>query len=231
MKKYNHILFDLDHTLWDFEKNSAETLSQLYDAFHLSKYGKMNREDFISKFREVNAQLWSLYDQNRIGKEYLRDERFKLIFEGFGVKEDETAKRLGRDYLRICPEKEHVMPHAYEVLEYLSGRYRLHIVTNGFRDVQSRKLAFSRLGNYFTRIITSEEAGFKKPDRGFFEYVLSKLEASNSECVMVGDNIETDIRGAFSVDMDIIFFNPGKLPHDEKVNFEITSLLQMKDIL
>jgi putative hydrolase of the HAD superfamily len=229
--KYRHILFDLDHTLWDFERNSSETLQQLYGHYHLSERGNFSIPDFAQKFRDVNRRLWNLYDLNKIDRDYLRDERFRLVLSELGLKDNDLAAALSRDYLAICPSKEHVIPHAFEVLDYLKERYQLHIITNGFVDVQHLKLTYSKLKKYFTNIITSETAGHKKPDRGIFDYAMELIGTGNRDCIMVGDNIETDIRGAICYQMDIIFFNPDRISHDEKVTHEITSLAELKDIL
>ncbi|HLF33271.1 MAG TPA: YjjG family noncanonical pyrimidine nucleotidase [Cyclobacteriaceae bacterium] len=231
MLKYRHILFDLDHTLWDFERNSIETLQQLYEQYRISELRIFSIPEFTGKFREVNRRLWNLYDLNKIDRDYLRDERFRLVLTELGLKDNDLAAALSRDYLSICPAKEHVIPHAFEVLDYLKGRYQLHIITNGFVDVQHLKLTYSRLEKYFTNIITSESAGHKKPDRGIFDYAMEIIGTGNRDCIMVGDSIETDIRGAVSYQMDIIFFNPDRISHDEKVTHEITSLAELKDIL
>ncbi len=231
LKKYNYILFDLDHTLWDFNKNSSETLLQLYDSYGLAENGKFSAEQFIRKFSEVNSVLWTLYDRNEIDKNYLRKERFKIVFRGLNYVNDPLAENLGSDYLSICPVKSNVIPYAHEILEYLHKSYKLVVITNGFPDVQKKKLEASGIEKYFIRMITSEEAGHKKPNRGIFNYGLKTLKAKTSECVMIGDNIETDIKGAKSVNMDIIFFNPEALPHKEEVTCEITSLRELKNIL
>jgi len=231
MKHYKHILFDLDHTLWDFERNSSETIHQLYKSYQLEKYNLFSEPEFLKKFKEINSRLWNLYDLNEIDKEYLREERFRLVLGELGLKNDKVADKLSRDYLTICPAKEHVIPHAYEVLAYLKDRYQLHIITNGFVDIQDKKLHHSKLRDYFKNIITSEGAGHKKPNRGIFDYALDILGASNKDCIMVGDNIETDIRGAINFNIDIIFFNPDRISHEEKVTYEITSLMELKEIL
>jgi len=231
LNKYKYILFDLDHTLWDFDRNSSETLLELYESYGLAEFGKFSGEEFIQKFREINSVLWTLYDRDEIDKQYLRKERFKLVFNAFNFINDNIALDLGDDYLRICPQKEHVIPYAIEILEYLKPRYKLIIITNGFKEVQNQKLKFSNLKNYFSEIITSEDAAHKKPSRGIFDFAIKKINAKISECIMVGDNVETDIRGAKKVNMDIIFFNPGSKTHQEKVTFEITSLMELKTIL
>ena len=149
MKTYKYILFDLDHTLWDFNKNSAETLVQLYDIYRLGDYHKFTRDEFVEKFGEANIRLWELYDRNEIGKSKLRLDRFRIIFEELNFSGDDIAANIGDDYLRLCPEKANLIPNAVEVLEYLSERYLLYILTNGFSETQYRKLAFSRIEKYF----------------------------------------------------------------------------------
>lgn len=231
MKKYRNILFDLDHTLWDFNRNSEETLDQLYHEYGLAHYEKFQYEEFIEKFREVNNRLWDLYDKNAIDKLKLRKERFRIIFDELDFSNNEVADTIGNEYFRICPEKIHLVPHTTEVLEYLQDRYSMYILTNGFSETQYKKMAFSKLQKYFIRVITSEEAGYKKPDPEIFEYALQVMGAKNEECIMVGDNIKTDIKGAIHAGMDIIFFNPEGISHSEKVTHEINSLLELKELL
>ena len=231
MKKYKHILFDLDHTLWDFEKNSTETLHELYRYYEFDKYEKFSPEMFISQFMEVNNELWSLYDKNKIDRMYLRKERFKLLLTRLGIEEHLVPPEIGEVYLQICPSKPHIVPYAYEILEYLKSKgYGLHVVTNGFEDVQDIKLRSSKLKDYFKHIVTSETVGHKKPNPDFFEYTLKLIGSPKEKCVMVGDNPETDIKGALSINLDVIFFNPKKIPHNYKVTYEITRLQELKEI-
>ena len=217
--------------MWDFNRNSEETLYQLYDAYRLRDYGRFSREEFAGKFREVNKRLWELYDHDAIDKLKLREDRFRMIFDELKFSHHGIADQVGNDYLRICPEKIHLIPHAIEVLDYLHEKYDLYILTNGFSETQYKKVVFSRLGKYFKKLITSEEAGHKKPHPEIFEYALRVMGAGSDECIMVGDNIETDIRGALGAGMDIIFFNPDRIRHTEKVTSEITSLQELKGLL
>ena len=232
MRKYKHILFDLDHTLWDFDKNSTETLYELYEEYGFEKHDKFTNDMFVDKFMEVNTNLWSLYDKNQIDRMYLRKERFKLVLTGLGVEEEHVPEEIGEVYLRICPTKPHVIPYAYEILDYLKEKgYGMHVVTNGFEDVQDVKLISSNLKDYFDHIITSESAGHKKPNPDFFEYTLNLIGSPKEDCIMIGDNPDTDIKGALSIQLDVIFFNPKKLSHQFKSIFEITALEEIKDIL
>jgi putative hydrolase of the HAD superfamily len=229
--KYKHILFDLDHTLWDFEKNSTEALLEVYDHFHLEKFGKFTPVEFVLKFKEINAYLWDQYNQNKIEKDYLREKRFKLAFTGLGISGKGVPSDIGEYYLQRCPVKNHVIPHAFEVLDYLRPKYRLHVITNGFDDVQDIKLTHSNLKDYFDTIITSEKVGFKKPSREMFEKAIEKIQAKTGECIMVGDNPTTDIQGAINASLDVIFFNPEGITHNLPVTYEIRSLLELIQIL
>ncbi|MFC2125393.1 YjjG family noncanonical pyrimidine nucleotidase [Bacteroidota bacterium] len=232
MRKYKHILFDLDHTLWDFDKNSAETLKELYDKYEFEKHNKFSHDMFVDKFMEVNTQLWHKYDRNQIDRMYLRKERFKLVLTGLGVEEQYVPAEIGEVYLRICPTKPHVVSYAFEILEYLKNKkYGMHVVTNGFEDVQDVKLISSDLKDYFDYIITSESAGHKKPNPDFFEYTLNLIGSPKNECIMIGDNPETDIKGALSIGLDVIFFNPKSMTHNYDVTYEITALEEIKGIL
>jgi len=231
VKKYKHILFDLDHTLWDFEKNSTEALLEVYDHFQLDHHGKFAPIEFVLKFKEINAYLWDQYNQNNIGKDHLRNERFKLALADLGIPETDVPPDIGEFYLERCPVKSHVIPHAFEVLDYLVSRYKLHVITNGFDDVQDIKLTQSNLKDYFDNIITSEKVGFKKPSREMFVKAIELIDAKSEECIMVGDNPTTDIQGAINASLDVIYFNPDRITHNLSVTFEIRSLLELKKIL
>lgn len=230
-RKYKHILFDLDHTLWDFEKNSTEALLEVYEHYLFKKYNKFTAVEFVLKFKEINAALWDQYNLNKIEKEYLRNERFKLTLVDLGIKESEIPPDIGEMYILRCPVKPHVIPHTFEVLDYLKPKYNLHIITNGFEDIQDIKLSYSNLKGYFDFIFTSERAGHKKPSREMFEKAIELLDAKTEECIMIGDNPVTDIQGAINASLDVIYFNPENVPHDLPVTYEIKSLLELTRIL
>jgi putative hydrolase of the HAD superfamily len=228
---YKHLLFDLDHTLWDFEKNSRETLLELYDSYNFKKYSKFDSYDFLQKFKEVNTTLWELYDRNDIDRMYIRKNRFKMVFTQLGLKEQDVPPDISDVYLSICPTKSNVIPDTFEVLDYLKGKYHMHIITNGFDDIQDTKLNSSNLRSYFDKIFTSEAVGFKKPSKEMFEKAVELIGTRKKSCVMIGDNIETDIKGALNASLDVIFFNPDHIAHDLQLNYEIHRLLELKTIL
>lgn len=230
-KEYKHVFFDLDHTLWDFEKNSEETLVHLYHLYNLKDYGVAHPDLFIEQYRRINAQMWVLYNQRKISKSTLRVKRFEDAFVALGVHRQDVPQGIWEQYLQICPTKTNLFPHAIEVLEYLSQKYTLSILTNGFEETQHRKLHHSGIGKYFTHLLTSENYGYAKPDPRIFEQLLQLNNATAKDTIMIGDNIDTDINGAKAAQIDHIFFNPEKTPHTHTVDREIHQLIQLKEIL
>ena len=231
LKDYRCIFFDLDHTLWDYETNSRETLRDLYDHFDLNRKGVHDFNSFNGAFKEVNEKLWDLYDRGVIDSQRIREERFMQVLEKFNVHEEELSVNLSYEYLHKCPTRSNLMPHAIDTLQYLSGRYNLTVVTNGFEEIQQIKLSSGNLNQFFEHVITSQKAGYKKPAREIFEYALKANGVQPNEAIMVGDNLITDIGGARNASIDAAFFNPEEVDHDHDVDFEIRSLLELRDLL
>jgi YjjG family noncanonical pyrimidine nucleotidase len=236
--KYSCIFFDLDHTLWDYEANSRETLLELYGQYALINKGVERFDDFHRQFQVINLQLWDLYDRGLTDSETIRRERFKQVLAPFRAHDESLCEDLSRDYLRICPQKSKLMPHAIETLEYLSKRYELTIVTNGFEEIQHIKMTAGNLHQYFGHIITAQKAGHKKPSREIFDFALQLNAIAPHQAMMIGDNLITDIGGARNASIDAVFFNPEKtcLParqdgHQETVYHEISSLAELREIL
>ncbi len=225
------IFFDLDHTLWDYETNSRETLLELFEKHELQKRGVTDFERFLIEFKRVNAALWELYDHGKIASQVIREERFKQILEVFKLQDTVLMNELSHEYLHACPKKSNLMPDAIETLQYLSGKYRLSIITNGFEEIQNTKLASGNLHQFFDHIITSQMAGHKKPAKEIFEYTLIRNEISSGEAVMIGDNLITDIGGARTASIAQIFYNPDQLLHTENVTEEINSLHELCSLL
>jgi putative hydrolase of the HAD superfamily len=231
MKNYKCVFFDLDHTLWDYETNSCDTLTDLYQSYNLEASGINDCAKFHQQFKKVNTELWDLYDRGLITNEVIRRERFKNILGHFNVFDEKLCAELSIDYLYACPKKGNLLPHAIETLQYLAQHYALTVVTNGFDEIQQVKLTSGNLRQYFTYIVTSQKAGHKKPSREIFDYAMKANGIKSHEVVMVGDNLLTDILGAHNALIDSIFFNPEKIPHDVKVKHEITSLAELQKIL
>jgi len=215
MKHYIHLLFDLDDTLWNFKENSKEALQNIFDDYQLQRYYR-TFEDYFSYFEEHNKALWNLYGQQKITKEFLSAERFLAPLRPFGIVNSSLASEMGSAYLDRCAEKTMVMPHAHETLRYLSEKYQLSIISNGFEEVQYRKIERSGLATFFSAIFLSENIGHHKPDTAFFSQVLKDLSASPKVCMVIGDNFQTDIVGAMNAGIDQVFYNPDH--HDEPID-------------
>ncbi len=231
----DHIFFDLDHTLWDYDANARLTLNDLFDHYNLTQFEISSSPHFFDCFLKINDALWSDYNLGKISKFYLRDERFRLVFESAGADmdlvTDKLLKDFNRDYLKLCPYKEKLIDGALEVLSYLEGKYRLNIITNGFEEIQTVKLKSAGIVHYFDKVITSEKAGFKKPFSGIFRYAMKHCQAIPERSIMIGDNLQTDIKGARDFGMAHAFFNPAKISHDHLVSHEIDHLRELKNIL
>jgi len=229
--RYTNLLFDLDHTLWDFERNSSEALHEVYNYYDLQRHNSFTSQAFVQKFKEVNAKLWELYDRDEIDRMFIRERRFEMVLTQLGLNKDQVPGDIGDVYLSICPTKGNLIPDAFEVLEYLKDSYTMHIITNGFDDIQDTKLNSSNLRGYFDKIFTSESVGHKKPSTEMFNKAVDMIGVDKRLCLMIGDNIETDIKGAINADLDVVFFNPDQLEHALPVTHEITSLLELKSLL
>lgn len=233
MKKYEHIFFDLDETLWDFGRNSRESITELYYEFNLEKIiSKSNLAEFIKVYYEVNSQLWTWHNEGKMNQLELRYTRFLLVLLKLGANPKEIPNiELAEKYLEITPRKPHLEPFAKEILEYLKDKYHLHIITNGFADVQYIKLESSKIIDYFELIVTSQNSGFSKPNKKVFDYAVNQLNTSNEKCIMIGDNLNTDILGAKNAEIDHVFYNPKNKKHQGGIGIEITSLEQLMSIL
>ena len=226
-----HIFFDLDRTLWDFEKNSHTTLLELIFQFNLIEKGIDNAEDFIKKYKIHNARLWDLYRENKINKEKLRSKRFLMVLEEYGIDDKDLAEQFGLAYIKQSPLKTKLSPFTHEVLSYLKNKYTLHIITNGFEEVQHIKLAAADLKQYFDIVVTSEEVGVKKPNSKIFEFALEQANAKAEQSIMIGDDLAVDVLGAEKAGMQGIYFNPNKEEHKEEVVHEIFCLSELMTLL
>ena len=227
MSEYNHIFFDLDHTLWDFETNSRSTLGDLHSHFNLHELG-INRSELIDVYEEVNAALWEQYTVGNIEKAVLRVIRFQRTFKQFGVNDRKLAKDFGDAYIDQCPQRGTLMPGARELLEWLHGEVPLCIITNGFSEVQNVKLKSSGIADYFDAIITSEMAGAKKPSTRIFEAALKKMNASPESGLMIGDNHVADIMGASNVGLDTVHLDVNDSHLGQPATLRVNSLEEVR---
>lgn len=231
MKPYRHIFFDLDHTLWDFEANANETLRHLYQQHDMARFGVFTVEEFIRVYSDINHGLWRLYQSNKITQTQLRATRFPRTFVKLGMQEADAPAGLSEEFTDILPLKAAVFPFTHEVLDYLKPKYELHLITNGFRDMQYTKLKSSGLTDYFQEIVTSECCGHLKPDCRIFEHALERTGAAAAESLMVGDNLECDVLGARNSGIDQVYFNPEKRRHFAETTYEISCLSELKSFL
>ena len=206
--RYRHIFFDLDRTLYDFDKSTRETFLELFGKFNLEKNGVRDFDEFMKLYHENNLELWAQYRNGKIKKKFLNVERFHITLLHFGIDDRAFAGRFAHEYLHESPKKKTLFPGVVEAVEYLYGKYKLHIITNGFDEVQQVKMEANGLNKYFTTVTTSEEAGAKKPSERIFMHALVKAGAAPDESLMIGDDYDVDIQGARNVGMDQMLFLP-----------------------
>ncbi len=222
-----HIFFDLDHTLWDFETNSSKTFSFILKKNELD----INFNDFIEAYRPINHKYWKLFREDKVSKKDLRYFRLKEAFDAINYKaSDEIIHILSEEYITFLSQHNALFNDAIEVLEYLKEKYIMHIITNGFEEVQFKKLKNSNLLPFFDKIITSEKVGVKKPNPKIFQYAMDISGASSKESIMIGDNFEADILGAINAGMQAIFceFN-GEMATQEVPT--VYNLMELKNFL
>ncbi len=203
MKKYKHLFFDLDGTLWDLYKNTELALRQLVVEFELQE---LNFKSFYQHYHHHNEIVWALYREGKIKKEVLRTERFSKAFLELGIEKSvDFYERFAERFLEVCPALPHRVEGALELLNSLKGRYHMHIITNGFKEVQGIKMKAAGIDHFFEEIINSEDAGVKKPDRGIYEFALQKANALPDHSIMIGDDWDADILGARDFGIDQVF--------------------------
>jgi putative hydrolase of the HAD superfamily len=228
--KYDHIFFDLDRTLWHFDENSKKVLNDIYNHFKLFEVIS-SVDKFIEKYETVNEVLWGLYRDNKLTKDELRWKRFGDTLIYFKIQNDLLANEIADYYVYHSPRQTLLFPETKNVLDYLSEKYKLHIITNGFEEVQFIKLKESGLTKYFEVIILSEKVGVKKPHPYIFKKAFKDTGANAKNAIMIGDDLYADIYGAQRVKMDAIYFNFNKLEHDKYVEQEINCLTELYELL
>jgi putative hydrolase of the HAD superfamily len=199
-----HVFFDLDHTLWDFDKNSGLTFEKIFKLNNL----KVELDDFLPVYEPINFRYWKLYREEKVTKSALRYGRLKDAFDAIEVKiEDELINHLSDAYIEHLCSFNHLFEGTFEILNYLQHKYDLHIITNGFEEAQEKKMSASNIRDYFKTITNSEMVGVKKPNPKIFNFALEMAKARPAESIMIGDSIEADIEGAHNIGMDTIHFD------------------------
>ena len=228
--KQNHItdiFFDLDHTLWDFDKNSVLA----FDTIFIERHPTINTQVFIEIYAPINQACWKLYQVDKITHQELRYTRLKQSFDAIAYPiSDEEIHKISNDYIDFLPNNNELFDGTIEILEYLKPKYNLHIITNGFAEVQYKKLTNSGIGNYFKTITNSEMAGVKKPNPKIFKFALSLAKANLENSIMIGDCIDADVKGAINFGMEAILFNQSNVKIPENIK-QINHLLELKKYL
>jgi len=228
---YKDLFFDLDHTIWDFELNSKETLWDLHLKYELEAKGIHDFDEFYSKYSVHNHRLWDRYTKGFIKQEELRWKRIYLSLLDFKIADETLSKEISVDYLTILPNKKNLFPYTIEILEYLKNKdYTMHLITNGFESVQFKKIKNSNLADYFTQVITSEASNSLKPNKEIFEYALKVSNANVETSIMIGDNEDADIQGAINAGMDSIFVNHLQIQPTIPATHTITHLKELENI-
>jgi YjjG family noncanonical pyrimidine nucleotidase len=221
------VFFDLDHTLWDFDRNSELTFESIFNKNHPT----IETKTFIQKYVPINQACWKLYQYDKITHDELRYNRLKHSFDALNYAiSDEEIEIIAQEYITGLPENNHLFDGTIEILDYLNKGYKLHIITNGFADVQYKKINNSKIASYFQTITNSEMAGVKKPNSLIFEYALDLAKAQKETSIMIGDCLEADVQGALNAGLQAIFFNANNQEAPENI-IQVTHLLQLKNYL
>jgi putative hydrolase of the HAD superfamily len=230
--KYQHLFFDLDHTLWDFEANSRQTLEEIYHSLDLKQKGVHDFELFNRNYQQHNEKLWERYRNGFIKVDELRWKRMWLTLLDFKIGDEPLAREMGILFLDLLPSRKIVFPYTHEILHYLlAKKYSLHLITNGFEKTQYSKLKNSSLDKYFTAVITSEGSNSLKPHKEIFEFALSKTGAQKKQSIMIGDSLEVDIQGAMNAGLDQVFVNHLRLALGPVTpTYTVYSLKELEDI-
>ncbi|MBD0353402.1 MAG: noncanonical pyrimidine nucleotidase, YjjG family [Flavisolibacter sp.] len=231
MKKYRHLFFDLDHTLWDFDANARETLQRLHIDLKLAERGVHDFDLFHQNYLAHNLKLWDRYRKGYIKQEELRLKRMWLALLDFRIADDALAREMSDLFLQLLPTRTIVFPDTREVLQYLQDKgYLIHLITNGFENIQRSKLNSCGLLSFFKEIITSECSNSLKPEKEIFEYALNKTGATVHESIMIGDSLEVDIAGAMGIGMDQVHVNYSGLEQNLQPTYTVHTLRELENI-
>jgi putative hydrolase of the HAD superfamily len=230
--KYQHLFFDLDHTLWDFDANARESLTEVYDIHQLQNVIAAPFDAFHSNYVRHNALLWERYHQGLVSGEDLKWKRMWRTLLDFQVGDEDLARAMSNTFLEVLPNKTKLFDYTIEILEYLTAKkYTLHLITNGFEKTQWSKLNSSGLARYFNTVTTSECSNCVKPAKEIFEYAMKVANTTFAQSLMLGDNLDADIQGAINAGMDNVFVNHINATATVSPTYTITHLKQLEDLL
>ena len=229
--RYKSIFFDFDDTLWDTYHNNKECLEEIFTDYRFDRHYD-SFETFFQCYMPHNLSLWEKYRKHEIDRQTLILERFLHVLRPMGIEDKAYILRLNHDFLQRTTTKTKLIAGAVELLEYLKPFYRLFILSNGFREIQSLKLQNANLAPYFEKIVLSEDANIQKPHKEIFDFALKNTNSRRIESLMIGDCLEADIEGAFHAKIDQLWYNPNKLPHKGiKPTYQVHTLGDIKEIL
>jgi len=226
-EEIKHVFFDLDHTLWDFDKNSGLTFEKIFKLNQID----VKLIDFLEVYESINLRYWRLYREEKVTKSALRYGRLKEAFDAIDFTiEDDIIHILSEAYIENLSSFNHLFKGTFEILDYLQDKYVLHIITNGFEEIQEKKMISSGIRHYFETVTNSEMVGVKKPNPKVFNFALNLANADAGESIMIGDSLEADIKGAHNIGMDTIHFDykDNQNSHSFK---RITNLKTIEDYL
>lgn len=228
-RKYTHLFFDLDNTLWDFKTNSRYAMLETFNILGIDK-NSVDFDNFFDTYCVYNDNLWAAYRKKEVTKKELTRQRFQLTFDSLGIK-NVDALMMNDVYLKEMPKQSHLIDGAREILDYTKSKgYRLFIITNGFKEVQHEKLKQAGLQNYFEKVFISEEIKIPKPGRGIFEHAIKSSNAKKKSSLMIGDDWEVDILGALHFGIDAVYFNRLKQPLNKLVG-DVKIIDSLKELL
>ncbi|NTS39362.1 noncanonical pyrimidine nucleotidase, YjjG family [Flavisolibacter sp. BT320] len=230
--QYKHLFFDLDHTLWDFDANARLTMEQLHINFNLPERGITDFDRFHQNYLAHNERLWAEYRNGTIRQDELRLKRMWLCLRDFNIDDEELAMQMNELFLQLLPARNLLFPDTIEVLQYLAQKgYGLHLITNGFEEVQHNKLKNSGLSPFFEVVVTSECSNSLKPQKEIFHYALEKTGATVEESLMIGDTLDVDVAGALNIGMDAVHVNYNRKEQDIQPTYTIYHLKELKEFL
>ena len=228
---YKNLFFDLDDTLWAFSANARDTYEEMYRKYDYDRFFD-SFEHYYSLYQRRNLELWVEYADGKVTKEELNRQRYLYPLEAVGAGDSALAEAYEKDALATIPTKSKLMPHAREVLEYLSAKYNLYILSNGFKELQFHKMRSSDIDKYFRKVVLSDDIGILKPWPEIFHFALSATQSELNDSLMIGDSWENDIAGAAGVGMHQVFYNlSGRTDLPFTPTYQITDLKELFDLL
>ncbi|WP_418698042.1 YjjG family noncanonical pyrimidine nucleotidase [Bacteroides sp.] len=229
--QYKNLFFDLDDTLWAFSQNARDTFEEMYQKYGYDRFFQ-SFQHFYTLYQRRNVELWEEYGNGQVTKEELNRQRFLYPLEAAGAGDATLAKNFSDDFFSVIPTKSKLMPHAQEVLEYLSARYNLYILSNGFQELQCHKMRSAGIDRYFKKVVLSDDIGVLKPWPEIFHFALSTTQSELKDSLMIGDSWENDITGARGVGMHQAFYNvTGKTELPFQPTYHISDLKELMQIL